>query len=127
MNLHNIVGPCVAQVNPWVTAQYQQSTGYTTSDDGGQVPSYAVAVPAEVQMQALQYNDIIKLDGMNIQGVRRALYINGNWEGLVRTSHKGGDLVTLPDASVWLVVLELENWSMTSGWCKCAVTLQDGA
>ena len=127
MNLHAIAGPCVAAVNPWVVAAIQRSTGYTTSGDGDRVPTYATPADVQCQMQALQYNDIMQLDSLNIQGVKRAIYMNGNWQGLVRSDKKGGDLITMPDGTVWLVVLELENWSSTDGWCKVAVTQQNGA
>jgi hypothetical protein len=127
MNLHNIVGPCVAAVNPWVTATYKQSTGYATNPDGTRAPSYATPVSIQVQMQALQYRDLMQLEGLNIQGVRQAMYINGNIEGVDRASQRGGDLITLPDNSVWLVALVLEDWYGTDGWTKVAVTKQDGS
>lgn len=125
MNLHSIVGPIVAAVNPWLLASIQKSTGYTTADDGSRVPSYAPAENVLVQAQALQYNDLVQIDGLNIQGERRALYLNGNWDGVVRVDGTGGDLITLPDGSVWLVVLVLENWADRDGWVKVAVTRQN--
>jgi hypothetical protein len=124
VNLHGIVGPIVAAVNPWVTASIQVSTGYTTSGDGSRVPGYAAPVPVQAQVQALQYNDIVQLDGLNIQGERRAMYLDGDWEGVVRQDGKGGDLITLPNGSIWLVALVLENWSTSAGWVKVAVTRQ---
>ena len=127
MNLHSIVGPYVAAVNPWIEITIQPSAGYTTNDDGTRVPAYGSAVAAQAQMQALQYNDIAQLDSLQIQGNRRALYINGNWDGIVRADQKGGDLITLPDGSVWLVALVLENWSDVDGFVKVAITLQNGA
>ncbi|WP_429322567.1 hypothetical protein [Paraburkholderia sp. GAS448] len=66
----------------------------------------------------------MQLDGLNLQGERRALYLDGNWQGVLRAEVKGGDLVTLPDSSLWLIAHVLENWRMTSGWCKVAVTRQ---
>ena len=127
MNLHAIVSPCVAAVNPWVTVTIQQSTGYVSNPDLSRTPTYADPVEALAQIQSLQYNDIAQLDGLNIQGERRAIYLNGNWEGLVRDDQKGGDLITFPDGSVWLVALVLENWAGTDGWVKLAVTRQNGA
>ena len=130
MNLHGIVGPCVAAVNPWVTVMIQASAGYTTAADGKRTPLYAPAVPVLAQMQSLQFRDLVQLDGLNLQGERRALYLNGNWQGVLRPEVKGGDLVTLPrgpddpQGSLWLVALVLENWWLTDGWCKCAITRQ---
>jgi hypothetical protein len=76
------------------------------------------------QVQTLTFRDLAQLDGINLQGERRALYLNGSWAGVLRPEVKGGDLVTLPDGSLWLVALVLENWWLTAGWCKCAATRQ---
>ncbi|TIR66396.1 MAG: hypothetical protein E5X24_23645 [Mesorhizobium sp.] len=83
-----------------------------------------------LQAQSLTYNDLQLLDGLNIQGVRRAVYLNGSALGVVRELQVGGDLFvfpagTFPEGDTWLVALVLESWP---DWCKCAVTLQmDGA
>ena len=127
MNLHAIVGPCVAAVNPWVTAQYQQSNGYTTSASGKRVPAYLAAVSVQIQMQALTYKDLVQTEGLNINGERHAMYLNGDERGIDRSANRGGDIITLPDSSVWLVAQVLENWYGTDGWTKLCVTKQNGA
>lgn len=124
MNLHNIVGPIVAAVNPFTKATLQISTGYTTAADGTQVPAYAPAIAVTVQRQALQYNDLVQIQGLNIQGEKAAFYVSGNWQGVVRPDRKGGDILTLADGTVWLVVQVLENWSSTDGWAKVAAVRQ---
>jgi hypothetical protein len=124
MNLHAIALSAVAAINPCVTATIRRSTGYTTADDGSRTPSYAKPARVQVQVQSLQYNDLIMTDGLDIQGERRAMYINGNWDGVVRADQTGGDLITLPDGSVWLVAMVLENWASVDGWVKVAVTRQ---
>jgi hypothetical protein len=45
----------------------------------------------------------------------------------VRVTNQGGDLITFPDGSVWLVVMILEAFSQTAGWTKAAITLQNGS
>jgi hypothetical protein len=127
MNLHSIVGPIVAAVNPWVTAFIQPSQGYATNGDGSRVPAYGDAIAVQVQMQPLQYNDLIQVSGLNLQGERKAMYANGEWDAVVRSTQEGGDLVTLPDGSVWLLVFQFEDWSMTGGWTKFCVTKQNGS
>lgn len=127
MNLSGIVGNYVAAVNPWVTASIQMSQGYTTSPDGDRQPTYAPAISAQVQMQAMTYRDLVQIDGLNINGEKRAMYINGTWEGVARPDGRGGDLITLPDSSVWLVVQVLENWGYQDGWTKVAVVKQNGS
>lgn len=77
------------------------------------------------QVQPMTWRDIQMLDGLNLQGTRKAIYLNGHVDGLVRNQNKGGDLISLPDGSVWLVAQVLEDFSATSNWIKCAITLQD--
>lgn len=128
MNLHAIAAPLIGVVNPHVPATLRRSTGYTTAADGTQVPSYSdTAIVAQVQ--ALTFSDLQKLDGLNIQGVRRAVYFTGFAAGLVRPDQRGGDLVlfptgTLPEGDVWLCAHALETWP---DWVKIAITLQNDA
>jgi hypothetical protein len=126
MNLHSIVAPYVGTVNPPLLCSLQSSTGYTTSNYG-RTPTYAAPVNVEVQCQALSYSDLRMLDSLNISGKRLAGYLTGNWDGVVRSETKGGDLVTLPDGSIWLCAYVLENWSLSSGWTKVCLTLQNNA
>ena len=116
-----------------MTVTIRESAGYTTAADGKRTPLYAPAMPMFAQVQALQFRDLVQLDGLNLQGERRALYLNGNWQGVLRPEVKGGDLVPLPDGSagsngangsLWLIALVLENWWLTDGWCKVAITRQ---
>lgn len=127
MDLHNIVSGYVGTVNPFIMASIQMSDGYTTSPSGKQQPQYLPAINQLIQVQALQYNDIVQLDGLNIQGERRAIYLEGFWSGVIRADSKGGDLLTFPEYPggpdrLWLVVFVFEHWPQ---WSKLAVTLQD--
>lgn len=122
MNLHAIVGPAIAVVNPTVTVSLQLSTGSTTADDGIQTPTYAAPTPVPAQIQALTYRDLVQVDGLNLNGTKRAIYFYGSVEGVVRPSARGGDLVTFPDGTVWLTAMVLESWP---DWCKVAAVLQN--
>jgi len=124
MNLHNIASGYVSAVNPWITGSYQKSAGYTTSPSGDRVPSYEPAVSVQIQQQALTFMDLHQVSGLNLNGEARAMYVNGEFVGVNRPEHRGGDLITLPDGSKWLIVHVLENWSSTSGWTKFAVVRQ---
>lgn len=117
----------MAAVNPWLLVQYQQSTGSTTAGSGKRTPTFAAAIGVQVQLQALTGDDLKQLNGLNIQGEKRALYVTGNWQAVMRPDLRGGDLFTMPDATVWLVVHVLEDWNSTSGWAKVAVTRQNGS
>lgn len=123
MNLHGIASGIVGAVNPPVPIVIKVSTGYTTAADGSRAPSYAAPVTVLGQVQALSYQDLAQMDGLNIQGEKRAVYINGRVDGLIREENKGGDIVTF-NGHTWLVVLVLEYWP---DWCKFAITRQDGS
>lgn len=128
MNLHGIVSGAIGAVNPFVFATVKRSTGYTTAPDGSRTATYQT-FGAKVQVQALTYSDLRQLDGLNIQGVRRAIYLSGEVEGVVRVQQEGGDLIvfpnrTLPEGNVWLAAYVLEQWP---DWRKIAIVLQNGA
>lgn len=127
MNLHSIVAPAIAAINPWIAGEYKQSNGYTTSPSGKAVPAYAEPISVQIQMQALTYRDLQQVNGVNLNGEARAMYVTGNIEGVDRPGNRGGDLIVLPDSSIWLVVHVLENWSATSGWTKFAVVKQNNS
>lgn len=127
MNLHGIASGAIAAVNPFVNGTIQVSTGSTTNPDGTRTPSYSVLTGVSMQVQALTAGDLRQLDGLNLNGTKRGIYLNGKFDGVVRPELKGGDLITLTDganAGVWLVAQVLEQWP---DWCKCAVTLQNGS
>jgi hypothetical protein len=129
LNLHSIVTPAISAINPPVTASVSRSTGYTTNADGSRVPTYSVPFSVQVQAQSLTYTDLMQLNGLNIQGIRRAIYLSGVVEGVVRVAQNGGDILTFPsgtfpEGNVWLAAHVLESWSQ-SGWTKIAIVLQD--
>ena len=121
MNLHQIVSGAIGVVNPFISAQLYQSTGYTLAADGTQIPTYAAPVRAAIQVQALSSDELKQVEGLNVQGNKQAVYLNGNWNGLVRPDRRGGDLLKFGDAT-YLVITVLENWD---SWTKLAVVLQN--
>lgn len=126
MNLHAMAAGQIGAINPFVPASIQVSTGYTTDAAGKRTPTYAV-VTGTAQVQALTFMDLKQVDGLNLNGTRRAIYFYGAFNGVVRPAQKGGDVVTLtdgPNAGAWLIAQVLEQWP---DWCKVAVTLQNGA
>jgi hypothetical protein len=124
MNLHSIVSGAISAVNPPVPLIFQTSTGSAPSADGTLVPQYSRPVTVLGQIQALEDSELRQMDSLNIQGQRRKIYINGQVDGVVRVNQQGGDILTAPDGTVWLVVLVLEYWP---DWCSLAVVLQDGS
>lgn len=128
MNLNAVVSAAIGTVNPRITVVLQTSTGYTTNPDGSRVPGYAAPVQLIAQWQPISWQDLEMTSGLNIQGTRRKMWLNGETDGLVREHDKGGDLITSPDGDVWLVVLITEQWTTRTeapNWVSCIVTRQN--
>lgn len=123
MNLHGLVSGAIGVVNPFETVAVSYSTGYDLEGDGTQTPSYET-IPREAQVQALTFKDLLQVNAMNIQGVRRRMYFYGEVDGIVRMLNKGGDTITRGDGTVWLVAYVLEQWP---DWCAVCVTQQNGS
>ena len=127
MDLRGIANTVTSTVNPNETVTVLRSTGFTTGAGAKQVPSYAAPVSGPAQIQALDADDIKQLDGLNIQGTIRAIYLRGTLAGVVRPNQTGGDLVTIAAPApvalrgTWLVVKVLESWP---DWTKAAIVLQ---
>ena len=119
MDLRGLANGVTATVNPNKTVTVRRSTGYTIGAGRKQVPAYADPVTGPAQIQALDANDIKQLDGLNIQGTVRAIYLRGVLAGVVRPDGTGGDLVEI-GAETWLVVKVLEGWPT---WTKAAIVL----
>jgi hypothetical protein len=126
MNLHGIVSGTIGAINPFIPGTVQISTGSTTYADGSRTPSFTT-LAVSLQVQALTSKDLRQLDGLNLNGTQRAIYVNGKFDGVVRPELKGGDLFMIAsgaNAGTWLVDKVLEQWP---DWCKLAVTLQNGS
>lgn len=123
MNLHGIVANAIGTVNPLVSISIQRSTGSTTAATGKRSPTYAAPVTVLAQVQSLTADDLRQLEGLNLQGEMRAVYINGRTDGIIRQDQKGGDLITW-NGIVWLNSHVLEYWP---DWCKFVITRQDGS
>lgn len=125
LNLHQIVRPLISAVNTDVKGTVQIYIGQDSKPGGIRVPKYRTCENVSMQVQPLTYDDIKLLDSLNIQGVRRKIYLNGHLDGLVRSQDKGGDIITLttgPNAGVYLVALVSEAWP---DWACVFCTLQN--
>lgn len=121
MDLRGIANGAASVINPNVSVTVLRSTGYTIGSGRKQVATYAAPVTGPAQVQALDGNDLKQLDGLNIQGTMRAIYLRGSLAGVVRPDGTGGDIVQIDDRN-WLVVKVLEHWTT---WTKAAIVLQD--
>jgi len=122
VNLHSVVSGAISAVNPPQVGTVRTSTGYTVDSTFKQVPTYATVTGVAMQVQPLSADDLKHLEMLNVQGVDRAVYMNGTVAGVQRVLGKGGDLLTF-GGFVWKVVAVLEPWD-TAGWVKVGVKLQ---
>jgi len=122
----NAVSNCV---NPNIIVRLQTSAGSTLGAAGRQQPQYNPAITGPAQIQALDNVDLKKIEGMNISGSVRAIYMKGNLAGVIRPDSKGGDLITVPAApgvpalfvGLWLTAKVLESWPL---WTKVVIVKQ---
>lgn len=124
MNLHKVVSGTISAVNQNRRATLQTSNGSVTNPDGSRTPQYNNSIMVTAQIQALSQQDLRHLEGLNIQGSQRSIYLSGMLNGVQRPSALGGDLVTLYDGTIWLTTAVIEQWD---SWVKVAVTLQNNA
>jgi hypothetical protein len=122
MNLRGLANTASSTVNPNTAVTILRSTGYTIGSGAKQVPTYASPVSGFANVQALDSIDLKQLDGLNIQGTIRAIYLSGNLAGVIRPDQIGGDIVQMGTPTKnWLVVKVLEHWD---SWTKAAIVLQ---
>lgn len=125
VDVNAIANFAIQEVNPDVGAELWKNGAAVTLPSGKRDPVFK-KVPIVVQVQALSYSDLQQLDGLNIQGVRRAIYCSTQVMSVVRVQQVGGDLLVFPagvfpEGTTWLAVHVLERWPT---WCKVALTLQ---
>jgi hypothetical protein len=120
MELRAIANSVSRTVNANEIVTILRSTGYTIGTGRKQIPSYATPLVAPAQIQALDSKDLKQLDGLNIQGTIKAIYLRGIFAGVIRPDGVGGDIVQI-DGQNWLVVKILEGWPF---WTKAAIVLQ---
>lgn len=125
MNLHGIVRSAINTVNPDQLITLKRSNGYITDAAGKQIPQYII-LQGMAQIQSLSSTDLRQVEFLNIQGTMRAVYLQGNWCGVIRADQKGGDVLVFgqtPNAPAqnWKVVSVAETWP---DWSKVIVCLQ---
>lgn len=130
MNLHAIVRGAINTVNPEYLGTWRKSNGFTQNPTGRPLPAYIDTTLVPMQVQALSGKDLLHEAFQSMQGVKRAVYLSGNVQGVVRPDVKGGDLLLFPEDRgganrTWLVVAVLETWEPdAAGWCRVGVVLQ---
>ena len=125
MNLRGLVNSFTGITNCNQQINWIQSTGYTTNAAGKRTPTI-LTLTVKAQIQSLSASDLKHVDGLNIQGVMRSVYLYGQAAGVIRANQIGGDILVFPEIKGgtprnWLINQVMETWS---DWCKVIVTLQ---
>jgi len=126
MKLRSIVNGAIQGINRDQTVTWVSNQGYTTAPDGTRTPN-RTSQTVQANVQALSGTDLRHVDGLNLQGVMRSVYLYGDVEGIVRADGKGGDMLQFPEVPGgttrnWLVNQVMEVWPT---WCRVIVTLQN--
>lgn len=125
MNLHQLASPSINVVNPRIRVTVQTCATYATGPSGKRIPVYNVPVTDVLaQVQELTTRDLRQLEGLNVTGSSRKIYMYGTLNAGMRVSRNGGDLITLPDGNVYLTTSVLEQWP---DWVCVSIQLQNGS
>ena len=125
MNLRGLANKYTRLTNNNIQVNWVQSTGYVTDEAGKRTPT-TITLTVEAQVQALSTSDLQQVDGLNMTGVMRTVYLYGNAAGVVRVDQIGGDILRFPEVPNgtvrnWLITKVVETWAE---WSKVIVTLQ---
>lgn len=126
MDLQAITSAACQVITPPDIATVKISTGHSLPDEAGLMkPQFSIITNVRVDVQAMSTTDLDMVDGLNLTGIKRSIYLQGQFAGLQRPNNKGGDLIIIASGAnrgTWLVAITLENWA---DWCRVAVTLQN--
>ena len=121
MDVRSLANNAIQSINSDIIVTIRSSTGFGIDPNSlRQIPVY-LEHSGIAQIQALDGKDLKQLDGLNINGTIRALYIKGELNNVIKARQIGGDLVLIA-GQTWLVVKVLEGWP---SWTKVAIVLQD--
>ena len=120
INVRSLVNPATNNINQNADVVILRSLGFEIGAGRQQVPKYDYPLAGKAQVQALDHADLEKMQGLNLQGIYRSLYLTGALHGVIRKEGEGGDLVKY-NGQTWLVSKILETWPT---WTKAAICLQ---
>lgn len=123
MDLRALANSVSSTINPNEIVTLLSSDGFDVDPaTARQVPRYTLPRRGPAQVQALDNSDLKQIDGLNIQGDIRAIYLRGVLAGVIRPDQIGGDIIKrgFPEET-WLVVKVLETWPT---WSKAVIVRQ---
>lgn len=116
INLHALVRPLIAAINPDQPVIILQSAGFAVVDFE-QKPVWSPAVPVMAQPQPVPDKVLQFLAQQRGNSIWHDFYLSGEWNGLRRATEQGGDLLYW-NGFEWQVDQVLEAWAPTVGWTK---------
>jgi hypothetical protein len=120
INVRGLANNIANVINDNCPVTILRSDGYTIGDGRKQIPKYEYPISGNAQVQALDHADLKQLQGLNMEGVYRAIYLCGSLHGVIRKTGEGGDLVKYNNQT-WLITKILETWPT---WTKAVICLQ---
>ncbi|HAV8297897.1 TPA: hypothetical protein JLC35_000358 [Escherichia coli] len=120
MNLRQIANNAITSINPNIPAILKKYAGETIGPGRKPIPSYLPDQHVTIQLQPISRGDMQHVDGLNIQGLPKVIYVNGNYFSVQRELEQGGDIFVI-NGEQWLVVEPIELWD---SWCRLIVVLQ---
>jgi hypothetical protein len=125
LNLRGIANGAIQSINPDIPAILRQSSGYTVNEAGKQQNAYRDS-RITIQSQPMSSKELQLIEALGLQGVFRAVHMNGNIEGLRRHDEKGADILNFKQyedsqAFDWLIVQVMESWP---NWCRLLLCRQ---
>lgn len=134
-NLRGIANAAIQSINPDTIVTILRATGTTKDSNGNRTPTYE-PYQARAQVQSASYSDRAQLDGLQITGITRVVYLEAAVATAIRIQKTGGDAMVFPPgvmpedipdpvtgrSPLWQITAVLEAYG--SIWRKVAVTLQ---
>ncbi|KZQ20253.1 hypothetical protein A3461_23575 [Enterobacter roggenkampii] len=120
MNLRQIANNAITSINPNIPAVLKKYAGEIICPGRKPTPSYLPDQNVTIQLQPISRGDMQHVDGLNIQGLAKVIYVNGNYFSVQREMEQGGDIFVI-NGEQWLVVEPVELWP---DWCRLIAVLQ---
>ncbi len=113
MNLRAVMGGVASGINPREIVSIYRSTGPAAAAAwGNRQPTYAAVAQIMAQLQRVTAGDLMleQQSALNIQGQKFRIYIDGQFERVVRPDGLGGDMIKRLDGTWWKVTFVLDRW-----------------